>query len=100
MRQVRRSRASVLPRSRSRCRKRGASRLSFSTGRRAPRRRKPRPKAGGEPVALFNGKDLTGWEPIGNVQNNKWVARDGELVNDNPPPAEGPARGPGAASIN
>jgi len=24
------------------------------------------------------------WEPIGDVENNKWVARDGELVNDNP----------------
>ena len=37
-----------------------------------------------QPKALFNGKDLTGWEPIGNVANNKWIARDGELVNDNP----------------
>ena len=34
--------------------------------------------------SLFNGKDLSGWEPIGNVSNNKWIARDGELVNDNP----------------
>ena len=55
------------------------------------------PKAWTLPVAIFNGKDLTGWEPIGNVQNNKWVARDGELVNDNPV-VEGP-HGPGAANI-
>ena len=48
-------------------------------------------------MAIFNGKDLTGWEPIGNVQNNKWVARNGELVNDNPV-VEG-QRGPGAANI-
>ena len=48
-------------------------------------------------MAIFNGKDLTGWEPIGNVQNSKWVARDGELVNDNPV-VEGP-HGPGAANI-
>ena len=33
---------------------------------------------------MFNGKDLSGWLPIGNVSNNKWIARDSELVNDNP----------------
>jgi hypothetical protein len=55
------------------------------------------PKAWSTPVAIFNGKDLTGWEPIGNVQNNRWVARNGELVNDNPV-VEG-QRGPGAANI-
>jgi hypothetical protein len=55
------------------------------------------PKAWSEPRALFNGNDLTGWEPIGNVNNNRWVARDGELVNDNPPtPGH---RGPGAANL-
>ncbi len=53
-------------------------------GVRAPALKRPMPKAWTTPVAIFNGKDLTGWEPIGNVQNNKWVARDGELVNDNP----------------
>lgn len=66
---------------------------------RAPDLKKPMPKAWSAPVELFNGKDLTGWEPIGNVQNNKWIARDGELVNDNPPPAPGAQRGPGAANI-
>ena len=66
---------------------------------RAPELKKPMPKAWNAPVELFNGKDLTGWEPIGNVQNNKWIARDGELVNDNPPPAPGAARGAGAANI-
>jgi hypothetical protein len=79
--------------------KRGETAGSSIAGARAPELKKPMPKAWGEPVSLFNGKDLTGWEPIGNVQNNKWVARDGELVNDNPPPAEGQARGPGAANI-
>jgi hypothetical protein len=55
------------------------------------------PKAWTEPKALFNGKDLTGWEPIGNINNNKWIARDGELVNDDP---ETPGqRNPGAANI-
>src|SRR5207248_10893563 len=51
---------------------------------RAPELKRPMPKNWTAPEPLFNGKDLTGWEPIGNVQNNKWVARDGELVNDNP----------------
>ena len=64
---------------------------------RAPELNRPMPKAWTAPRSLFNGKDLTGWEPIGNVNNNKWVARDGELVNDNPH-VEG-KRGPGAANL-
>jgi hypothetical protein len=64
---------------------------------RAPALKRPMPKAWSDPVAIFNGKDLTGWEPIGNVQNSKWVARGGELVNDNPV-VEG-SHGPGAANI-
>ncbi len=64
---------------------------------RAPVLDRPMPKHWSEPQPLFNGKDLTGWEPIGNVNNNKWIARDGELVNDNP---ETPGKhGPGAANI-
>ena len=66
-------------------------------GVRAPKLDRPMPKAWTKPRPLFNGKDLTGWEPIGNVQNNKWIARDGELVNDNP---EVPGvHNPGAANI-
>jgi hypothetical protein len=53
-------------------------------GVKAPLLDRPTPKQWTKPVALFNGKDLTGWEPIAHVENNKWVARDGELVNDNP----------------
>lgn len=66
-------------------------------GVRAPKLDRPMPKAWTEPRPIFNGKDLTGWEPIGNVNNNKWIARDGELVNNNPP-VEG-RRGPGAANL-
>lgn len=38
------------------------------------------------PEALFNGKDLTGWEPMvtgepGKSPKNNWVARNSELVN-------------------
>ncbi|WP_128911837.1 3-keto-disaccharide hydrolase [Granulicella sibirica] len=66
-------------------------------GVKAPLIDRPVPKEWTKPRALFDGKDLKGWEPIGNVENNKWVARDGELVNDNP---EVPGqRGHGAANI-
>lgn len=53
-------------------------------GVKAPSLDRPMPKQWTKPRPLFDGKDLKGWEPIGNVENNKWVARDGELVNDNP----------------
>ena len=77
--------------------KRGETAGPSIAGVRAPELKRPMPKAWTTPVAIFNGKDLTGWEPIGNVNNNKWVARNGELVNDNPV-VEG-QRGPGAANI-
>ena len=35
----------------------------------------------GAPLPLFNGKDLNGWEPIGNVAQNHWTVQDGDLVN-------------------
>jgi len=54
------------------------------TGVKAPALDRPMPTRWTKPRPIFDGKDLKGWEPIGNVENNKWVARDGELVNDNP----------------
>jgi hypothetical protein len=66
-------------------------------GVRAPTLDRAMPKKWSKPEPLFDGKDLIGWEPVGNVENNKWIARDGELVNDNP---ETPGhRGPSAANI-
>ncbi len=53
-------------------------------GVKAPSLDRPMPKKWTKPRSLLDGKDLKGWEPIGNVENNKWVARNGELVNDNP----------------
>lgn len=53
-------------------------------GVKAPVLDRPVPKHWSKPEPLFDGKDLKGWEPIGNVENNKWLARGGELVNDNP----------------
>ncbi len=77
--------------------KRGDTAGPSLSGVRAPKLDRPQPKAWTNPRPIFNGKDLTGWEPIGNVSNNKWVARNGELVNDNP---ETPGqRGPGAANL-
>ncbi len=57
---------------------------STIAGVKAPVLDRPMPKKWTKPRPLFDGKDLKGWVPIGNVENNKWVARDGELVNDNP----------------
>ena len=66
-------------------------------GNKAPSLDRSMPKEWTKPRPIFDGKDLQGWEPIGNVENNKWIARNGELVNDNP---ETPGRrGPGAANI-
>lgn len=51
-------------------------------GVRAPDLKRKEPKAWGKPRPLFNGKDLTGWEPIGDAANNHWVVKDGLLVNE------------------
>jgi hypothetical protein len=74
--------------------KRGGADGPGLAGVRAPKLDRPMPKSWAKPQPLFNGKDLAGWEPIGNVKNNKWIARDGELVNDNPD-----AAGPRAANL-
>ncbi|MEO6816144.1 MAG: DUF1080 domain-containing protein [Edaphobacter sp.] len=64
--------------------KRGDASGPTLVGVKAPLLDRPMPKHWTTPRPLFDGKDLKGWEPIENVDNNKWVARDGELVNDNP----------------
>jgi 3-keto-disaccharide hydrolase len=51
------------------------------TGVPSPALKRPEPKAWTAPMALFNGKDLTGWEPIGNISNNHWTVADNLLVN-------------------
>jgi len=50
-------------------------------GKRAPELKRPAPRAWTEPRPLFNGRDLTGWEPAGNPANSHWAAVNGELVN-------------------
>jgi hypothetical protein len=65
--------------------KRGAEADGLTVaGVKAPKLDRPMPKSWTKPRALFNGKDLTGWEPIEHVDNNRWIAKDGMLVNDNP----------------
>ena len=58
-------------------------------GVRAPSLDRPAPKSWGEPEPLFNGKDLTGWEPINNTPEaiaekftSHWAAKNGELTNE------------------
>ncbi len=53
------------------------------TGDRAPDRLEgsDREVEWGEPVELFNGKDMTGWEVIG-TRESKWKVEDGIMVNE------------------
>jgi Domain of Unknown Function (DUF1080) len=60
--------------------KRGTEVQAAITGQRAPELKSKPPKNWTAPEALFNGKDLTWWEP-GNPEENHWVAKNGELVN-------------------
>ena len=52
------------------------------TGVRAPELKRSVPAAWTKPEPLFNGKDLAGWEPIGNPANSHWVVKDKLLVNE------------------
>jgi hypothetical protein len=60
--------------------KRGDS-IGQVIGVRAPALVRPEPKSWSAPEPLFNGKDLTGWEPL-DPAHNHWVAKNGELVNE------------------
>jgi Domain of Unknown Function (DUF1080) len=52
------------------------------TGLPAPALKGHEPEAWTKPVRLFNGKDLSGWTPIGDTANNHWVVQDGDLLNE------------------
>ena len=60
--------------------KRGENQIQL-TGVRAPELKHAEPAEWTPPEPLFNGRDLTGWEPL-DAANNHWSARSGELVND------------------
>ncbi len=51
------------------------------TGVRTPELKRDAPKAWTDPEPLFNGKDLTGWEPVGDTAHSHWKVEDGLLVN-------------------
>ena len=57
-------------------------------GVRAPALKHAAPSAWTNPESLFNGKDLTGWEPLNNtpptvkLSTSHWVVKNGELVNE------------------
>src|ERR1017187_9713767 len=59
-------------------RERGETAGTRIAGVRAPELKRPMPAAWDAPVAIFNGKDLAGWEPIGNVQHSKPRRRHGQ----------------------
>jgi len=61
--------------------KRGGNSMPL-TGVRAPDLDHAAPSAWTEPEALFNGKNLDGWEPIGDPSKSHWVVKDGLLVNE------------------
>jgi hypothetical protein len=50
------------------------------TGTRAPSLRRTAPPAWGEPITLFGGKSLDGWQPVGGGES-QWSATDGILKN-------------------
>jgi hypothetical protein len=60
--------------------KRGADTIAL-TGLPAPALQRDEPKSWSAPEALFNGKDLNGWEPIGDTAHSHWVVQDGLLTN-------------------
>ncbi len=61
--------------------KRGDDSISLK-GVRAPDLNRAAPSAWNKPEPLFNGKNLDGWEPIGDKAKSHWVVKDGLLVNE------------------
>ncbi len=51
------------------------------TGVPAPALNRPEPSNWSQPKPLFDGKDLNGWEPIGDTAHNHWTVQDGLLTN-------------------
>jgi hypothetical protein len=52
------------------------------SGVRAPALNREAPKAWTAAEAIFNGKDLTGWEPTDPAAANHWIVKNGELINE------------------
>jgi 3-keto-disaccharide hydrolase len=60
--------------------KRGTKTIQL-TGLPAPALDRKAPASWTSPEPLFDGKDLNGWEPIGDTAHNHWVVQDGLLIN-------------------
>ena len=60
--------------------KRGGKTIPL-TGVRAPELKRSAPKAWTDPQPMFDGKDLNGWEPVGDVAHSHWIVKDGLLQN-------------------
>ena len=60
--------------------KRGEATLAL-VGVRSPELKRAAPKAWSKPEPLFDGKDLKGWEPIGDTAHSHWTVENGLLVN-------------------
>lgn len=54
------------------------------TGVRAPSLKRETAPQWGEPMRLFNGKDMEGWQPRDPNRPNGWVVKDGHLLNAKP----------------
>ncbi|MDQ2775273.1 MAG: DUF1080 domain-containing protein [Acidobacteriota bacterium] len=60
--------------------KRGDNTIQL-TGLPAPALDRHAPASWTNPEPLFDGKDLNGWEPVGDTAHNHWVVQDGLLIN-------------------
>jgi hypothetical protein len=60
--------------------KNGAKTLAL-IGVPAPALDRSAPASWSNPEPLFDGKDLNGWEPVGDTAHSHWIAQDGLLVN-------------------
>jgi hypothetical protein len=62
--------------------KRGANVEGQVAGARAPTLNRLEPQAWTVPERLFNGRDLSGWEPVEAHAANHWLVRNNELINE------------------
>jgi hypothetical protein len=62
--------------------KHGGNAFADLAGVRAPALKRNPPKEWTAAEPIFNGKDITGWEPTDPALANHWVAKNGELLNE------------------
>jgi hypothetical protein len=62
--------------------KHGGNAFAYLAGVRAPLLKRKPPKAWTAAEPIFNGTDLTGWEPTDPAATNHWTVKDSEMVNE------------------